>query len=137
MAVFPESMDKLNTDDVRSSLPVMENYIRYMCERVEFAMRNMTKNVNAAGVSSVEMYILLTALQNEMATLQSTVSGLNGTVNGLGTQLANVQSSITSLENRMSTIEDSITSLENQMTSIENSVSALDSRVTALENPTT
>ena len=123
MAVFPESMDKLNTDDVRSSLPVMENYIRYMCERVEFAMRNMTKNVNAAGVSSVEMYILLTALQNEMATLQSTVSGLNGTVNGLGTQLSNVQSSITSLEN--------------QMTSIENSVSSLDSRVTALENPTT
>lgn len=137
MAVFPESMDKLNTDDVRSSLPVMENYIRYMCERVEFAMRNMTKNVNAAGVSSVEMYILLTALQNEMATLQSTVSGLNGTVNGLGTQLSNVQSSITAMENRMSTIEESITSLENQMTSIENSVSALDSRVTALENPTT
>lgn len=137
MAVFPESMDKLNTDDVRSSLPVMENYIRYMCERVEFAMRNMTKNVNAAGVSSVEMYILLTALQNEMATLQSTVSGLNGTVNGLGTQLANVQSSITAMENRMSTIEDSITSMVNQMTSIENSVSALDSRVTALENPTT
>lgn len=137
MAVFPESMDKLNTDDVRSSLPVMENYIRYMCERVEFAMRNMTKNVNAAGVSSVEMYILLTALQNEMATLQSTVSGLNGTVNGLGTQLSNVQSSITAMENRMSTIEDSITSLENQMTSIENSVSDLDSRVSALENPTT
>lgn len=137
MAVFPESMDKLNTDDVRSSLPVMENYIRYMCERVEFAMRNMTKNVNTAGVSSVEMYILLTALQNEMATLQSTVSGLNGTVNGLGTQLSNVQSSITAMENRMSTIEDSITSLENQMTSIENSVIALDSRVTALENPTT
>lgn len=137
MAVFPESMDKLNTDDVRSSLPVMENYIRYMCERVEFAMRNMTKNVNAAGVSSVEMYILLTALQNEMATLQSTVSGLNGTVNGLGTQLSNVQSSITAMENRMSAVESGITSMENQMTSIENSVSALDSRVTALENPTT
>lgn len=137
MAVFPESMDKLNTDDVRSSLPVMENYIRYMCERVEFAMRNMTKNVNAAGVSSVEMYILLTALQNEMATLQSTVSGLNGTVNGLGTQLSNVQSSITAMENRMSTIEDSITSMGNRITSIENSVSALDSRVTSLENPTT
>lgn len=137
MAVFPESMDKLNTDDVRSSLPVMENYIRYMCERVEFAMRNMTKNVNAAGVSSVEMYILLTAMQNEMATLQSTVSGLNGTVNGLGTQLSNVQSSITAMENRMSAVESGITSMENQMTSIENSVSALDSRVTALENPTT
>ena len=137
MAVFPESMDKLNTDDVRSSLPVMENYIRYMCERVAFAMRNMTKNVNAAGVSSVEMYILLTALQNEMATMQSTVSGLNGTVNGLGTQLSNVQSSITAMENRMSTIEDSITSMGNRMTSIENSVSTLDSRVTSLENPTT
>lgn len=137
MAVFPESMDKLNTDDVRSSLPVMENYIRYMCERVEFAMRNMTKNVNAAGVSSVEMYILLTALQNEMATMQSTVSGLNGTVNGLGTQLSNVQSSITAMENRMSTIEDSITSMGNRMTSIEHSVSSLEQRVATLENPTT
>ena len=53
MAVFPESMNKLDVNDTTGSFNRIENYIRYMTERVEFAMRNMTRNVSDAGVSSV------------------------------------------------------------------------------------
>ena len=35
--VFPEEMNPLNIDDVRGSLRTIEDYIRYMTERMEFA----------------------------------------------------------------------------------------------------
>lgn len=116
MAVLPESMDKLNTDDTRGSLTIIENYIRYMGERVEFAMRNMTKNVSAAGVSSVETYILLTALQNELATLKSTVNDLNGTVTGLGTQVSGLSGSIQTMQESIASLEQRVTALETTTT---------------------
>lgn len=47
MAVFPEGMNKLDSNDVRGSLAMMENYIRYMSERMEFTMHNMQKQLNA------------------------------------------------------------------------------------------
>ena len=116
VAVFPESMDKLNTDDARGSLTIIENYIRYMGERVEFAMRNMTKNVSAAGVSSVETYILLTALQNELATLKSTVNDLNGTVTGLGTQVSGLSGFIQTMQESIASLEQRVTALETTTT---------------------
>lgn len=45
-----------------------------MCQRIDWAMGNVTKNVSKAGVSNAEMYILLTALQNTVSALQSTVN---------------------------------------------------------------
>lgn len=112
MAVLPENMDKLNLDDVPSSLSVIENYIRYMGERIEFSMRNVTKNVSAAGVSSAEIYVLVTAMSNRLSALESTVNGMNGAV--------------TSLQSKVDT-------LQNTVKAIQETLAALDSRVSALE----
>lgn len=109
MAVFPESMDKLNTDDARGSLATIENYIRYMTERVEFAMRNVTRNVSDAGVSSAEMYILLTAIQNDLSALKSTVNGLSGNVTSISNQVSSVQETMTELEERVAALEQAET----------------------------
>lgn len=38
MTVFPESMDRLDAGRVGESLAAIERYIRYMTERIEFAM---------------------------------------------------------------------------------------------------
>ena len=130
MAVLPESMDKLNTDDTRGSLTIIENYIRYMGERVEFAMRNMTKNVSAAGVSSVETYILLTALQNELATLKSTVNDLNGTVTGLGTQVSGLSGSIQTMQESIASVNESVSALDGRIASLEQRVAALETTTT-------
>lgn len=40
MAVFPERMRPIDPKDVESSLKTIEEYIRYMTERMEFAHSN-------------------------------------------------------------------------------------------------
>ena len=111
-AVFPESMDRLNTQDVPGSLSKIENYIRYMTERTEFSMRNVTRDVSNAGISSAEMYILLTALQNSVSALTSTVQGIAGDVNtakgelsALRTDLDDATKEIAALSGRVSALE--------------------------------
>ena len=115
-AVFPENMDKLNPQDVGGSFAKLESYIRYMGERIDFAMRNTTKQVSAAGVSSTELYILLQAQTQTLAALQSSVNAIQGSINGMTGQ---------------------ITTIQGQITTIQTNVSALESRVAALENTTT
>ena len=69
MAVLPESMDRLDVNDAPGSFAKIQDYIRYMGERIEFSMRNMTKTVSAAGVSSAEIYILYQAQSQQLAAL--------------------------------------------------------------------
>lgn len=112
MAVFPESMERLDPEDTTGSLKILDEYIRYMGERIEFGMRNMTKSVNAAGISSTELYILLVAMDNRTSALESTVNGLRGTVTGL-------QSSVTGLQSSVSALEDSLKGLDERVTKLE------------------
>lgn len=111
-AVLPESMDKLDVQDPSSSLSIVENYIRYMGERIEFAMRNMTKTVSAAGVSSAEIYVLVTAMSNSLSALQSTVNGLSGNVTSLQGQVNSLLDSADALSTRLDSLEARVTALE-------------------------
>ena len=76
MAVFPEGMNKLDANDVRGSLAVMEDYIRYMSERMEFTMQRMTKTaVSASDANEAkvqELQAQLDALSKRVAALEST-----------------------------------------------------------------
>lgn len=105
MAVLPESMNKIDVKDTEKSLSTLENYIRYMGERIEFAMRNVTRNVSDAGVSSAEMYVLLVAVQNSVSTLSSELNTLKSTVNTMQGTLNTMQSSIQSLDKRVTALE--------------------------------
>lgn len=119
MAVFPESMDKLNVEDPGGSLSIVENYIRYMGERIEFSMRNMTKTVSAAGVSSAEMYILVTAMDNTLSALQSTVNGLSGNVTALQGQVTSLLASADAANTRLDTIDSQLAALETRVKALE------------------
>ncbi len=99
MAVFPESMDPIEPEDPARSLRTLDEYVRYMTERIEFGMRNMTKSVNAAGISSTEMYILLVAMDNRISALESALNGLRGTVTGLQGTVTELGTRVTALEN--------------------------------------
>ena len=120
MIVFPESMNELPKENPTEALGITEAYIKYMCQRIDWAMGNVTKNVSKAGISSAEMYILLTALQN-------TVSALQSTVNSQGASISALTQSVTTLSNDH-------TALKNRVTTLENNYTALEQRVTALEN---
>ena len=120
MIVFPESLNKLPKGNPEEALRMVEQYIKYMCQRTDWAMGNVTKNVSKAGISSAEMYILLMALQN-------TVSALQSTVNSQGASISALTQSVTVLNNDQ-------TALKNRVTTLENNYTALEQRVTALEN---
>ena len=120
MIVFPESINELPKENPSEALDITENYIKYMCQRIDWAMGNVTKNVSKAGVSSAEMYILLTALQNTVSALQSTVnsqsasiSALSQTVNTLGNDYAALAGRVTTLENNYTALEQRVAALEN------------------------
>lgn len=105
MAVLPESMNKIDVKDTEKSLSTLENYIRYMGERIEFAMRNVTRNVSDAGVSSAEMYVLLVAVQNSVSTLSSELNALKSTVNTMQGTLNTATENITVLDERVTALE--------------------------------
>lgn len=119
MAVLPESMDKLNVQDSVTSLGIIENYIRYMGERIEFSMRNVTKTVSAAGVSSAEIYVLVTAMSNNLSALTSVVNGLSGNINSLTTNQAAMQATLEALQITVGGMQTQLTDLEARVSALE------------------
>lgn len=109
MAVFPESMDPIEPEDPARSLRTLDEYVRYMTERIEFGMRNMTKNVAAAGMSSTEMYILLVAMDNRISALESTLNGVRGSVTALQGTVTGLQGTVTALADRVTALEEGAT----------------------------
>ena len=118
-AVLPENMDKLNVEDVRSSLSIIENYIRYMGERIEFSMRNMTKTVSAAGVSSAEIYVLITAMSNNLSALQSTVNGMSGNITSLTNTQTSMQTTLEQVQTRLEEMQTQLDGLEGRVAALE------------------
>lgn len=133
MAVLPESMDKLDAEDTAGSLSIIENYIRYMGERIEFSLRNVTRNVTAAGVSSAEMYILLTALQNDLSATKSNIQALQGAVTGLQGTTVSLQNSQTATDGRVTAAEGRLTTVETTLTSLGQTVDDLQSAVSTMQ----
>ena len=148
MIVFPESINAIPKSDPEDAFRIIENYIRYMCQRTDWAISNVGKTVSAAGVSSTETYMLLQTLQNTVSALQSTVnsqgssiSALLQSVTTLGNDYAELagrvskaESKYTALEKRTADTETKCTALEKRVGEMEKKYAALEQRVTALEN---
>lgn len=120
MIVFTESINELPKENPSEALDITENYIKYMCQRIDWAMGNVTKNVSKAGVSNAEMYILLTALQNTVSALQSTVNSQGASISALTQSVTVLNNDQTALKNRVATLENNYTALEQRVTALEN-----------------
>lgn len=148
MIVFPESINAIPKSDPEDAFRIIEDYIRYMCQRTDWAISNVGKTVSAAGVSSTETYMLLQTLQNTVSALQSTVnsqgssiSALLQSVTTLGNDYAELDGRVSktetkyaALEKRMADAEAKYTALEKRVGETETKYAALEQRVTALEN---
>ena len=78
--IFPESMNRLDPSKPQESLKVIESYIRYMTERMEFAGNGMTGGGTVS--AAVEQQLLelassLSAMQNAINAVALAVSILN------------------------------------------------------------
>lgn len=112
MAVMPESMNKLDTNDTPGSLSRIESYIRYMRERIEFAMSNMGRNVGEAGTSSVNVLITLQELDKAISQLSSAVNSMVGTLNSTNKRIDEMQESITSIQEEVTALGERVAALE-------------------------
>lgn len=74
--VFPESLNNL-PEDPYEAIKVLENYIRYMTERIDFAL---TSGLKVGGRN-------LTQLSQEVTGIETTLEAVNGEIVDLGTAL--------------------------------------------------
>lgn len=122
MAILPEQMDKLDLRDTTGSLRRVEQYIRYMAERLEFFSGRTTRTVTQAGVSAVGLYQAVLTLADTVAVLQASITGLN-------TRLTEIRSQIQTMDAQIKSLEEQIAALSG----LEAALDALQARVTALE----
>ena len=105
MAVFPEGMNRLDVNDTAGSLSRLESYINYMGERIEFSMRNVTRNVSDAGVSNVDVVQRLDKLAGDLAALTSTVNSAAGDITSINKRIDEVQENIKTIQERLDALE--------------------------------
>ncbi len=113
MAVFPESLERLNVDDTPGSLRRIENYIRYMVERMEFSNSNMTRNVNGAGVSTVEVLMALKEVTSALSEVKSTMSKMTGDITALGNRVNDMSDAMEAVQEQITELADRVSALEN------------------------
>ena len=113
MAVFPESMEKLNVNDTAGSFRRIENYIRYMVERMEFSNSNMTRNVNGAGVSTVEVLLALKEVTSALSEVKSTMSKMTGDITALGNRVNDLTDEVKTVQGQITDLADRVSALEN------------------------
>ena len=82
ISVFPERMDRIDPEDVNSSLRTIESYIQYMVERMEFAMTNTFRTATGLGSSAESIALVLQDTVDSLHALESTVGALTSTVSG-------------------------------------------------------
>ncbi len=133
MAVFPESMDRLDVKNSAAALSVIENYIRYMCERTEFAVTGVTRNVSAAGVSSAEIYILLQAQGQTLAALESALGQAQGKLTALERELPELRTAALETAQAIAALTERTQAAEGALARLQEGTAALEARVAALE----
>lgn len=126
MAVFPESMDRIDPDDPGAALSTIESYIRYMQERIEFANKNTLRTVSEAGVSSAELYSKIVAIANTVQGLASQIASLNGDVTALSGSVNTLSGSVATMQGQINNVQDQISTINASLQSLEQRVSALE-----------
>lgn len=134
MIVFPESINAIPKSNPEDAFRIIEDYIRYMCQRTDWAISNVGKTVSAAGVSSTETYMLLQTLQNTVSALQSTVNSQGSSISALLQSVTTLGNDYAELAGRVSKTEAKYTALELRVGETEKKYAALELRVAALEN---
>lgn len=118
MAVLPESMDRLGPD-AGENFNILERYIRYLSERLEFAMSNLGRTVSGAGASAAETVLAVMELQNDLSAVHSAMGVLTGDLNGLKNAEEETARRLSALESGLAALEAKQTALEDRVAAIE------------------
>lgn len=112
MAVFPESMDRLDLNDTTGSLRRIENYVHYMRERMEFAAKNINRSVGNTGTTTAEVLQILLNLTSAMSTMQSAMAGMRSEIAGLTEAISTIRTEQEEVAEQIEAINTRLTALE-------------------------
>lgn len=87
--VFPENMNPINAADPQAAINTIDVYLRYMRERIEYAIGIITKLNSGTSVADLAERMAAVEIRaaqavNAVASVSSTVSTLNAQINGQG-----------------------------------------------------
>ena len=136
--VFTETMNHTDPEDTKGSIRTIDRYIRYMTERVEFAIKSVFKVASEAGSSSAEVLNAIRILQDSVSTLSSSVSRLQGDVTRAQGDIVALQDAVgNETDGLVKAVADINAAIGDDQTSgtILYQLKDLDARVSALENP--
>ena len=92
--VFPESMDRLDYQNVNESIHTIEDYINYICQRVDYTYGKLFESIGTSGVLAVPIALAVSQLQKDVKELQN--------------QLAGVSAEATSALNKVTRLEETV-----------------------------
>lgn len=98
MNVFPEKMNKISYDNLKVSVQQIEAYLRYMCERTEYAVNNITKVAAQSGNIGAEVIIKLNELDTIVSTIQSQTSEIKGNITNALKRIEEIEKRVSALE---------------------------------------
>jgi len=75
--VFPESMDRLDYQNVNESIHTIEDYINYICQRVDFTYGKLFESIGTSGVLAVPIALTVSQLQKDVKELQNQLAGVS------------------------------------------------------------
>ena len=74
MAIFPEQMDRLDLNDTTGCLQQIENYIRYMTERMEFANSNSNRILSETGTSNASVIKVVLEVADRVSLIEANIN---------------------------------------------------------------
>lgn len=126
MNVFPEEMNRIDTSDPAAALRQLENYIRYICERVEFSSNSLVKTVSTS-MTTAEVVQRLRDLETQVSSAISTVGGYSARITELETKVRNIQDvDFPELNQRISGLNSTLVAFEERLVMAEQKVRTLE-----------
>lgn len=104
-AIFPEQMNKINPSDVPGSLQVLERYIQYMVERLEFDNAVTMKSLTAAGTTSQDIVKMFLTYADDLAWVKQMVNNLSNNVISYQRNVARLETELEALTARVTALE--------------------------------
>lgn len=95
---FPETLDKIDYTNLKSAVQQIEAYMRYMCERTDFAIANVTKVAAKSGNIGADVLLQLQNLQNDVSTVKNNVNSITAQITGILSDINDLKDRVSALE---------------------------------------
>ena len=105
VGVFPQRMDRVDPEDPTGAIRTMEDYIRYMTERVEFSVTNHARNLRKQGVGMEKIAAAVAEQGDKVAAMTSQLLSISEQLDGVASTVGNLAETVEDLELRMEVLE--------------------------------